>query len=219
MAYNFSAGDIYLRDNPDVMSWARDQVQAQGIGAGPDYRSAMQGFAQQHYNDFGQTEGRVWGTPQTATVNSDDTGPNTTTWQDTPSQATPQPVGVNDRPSWMSQPPSWYGQAPHWMQQPLQSGWTGMPSWGLGLGMSGLLGPAPGWGGLLGGGVSGGGWGDPYQFQGQFHGGSTMPHAFGGEPPRYGTVQDTRYTGSRTPRPYDASPMAANSGHTMLWSY
>lgn len=136
---DFTAADIYLRDNPDVMQWAQGQVAPYNLEPGADYRAKLQQYAQQHWNETGQYEaGRPgWGTPQTATSTPTPGGGQTTTWNQTPGGGqTTMPVNNQQtgQPSWMNQAPSWYNQPPSWMQQGqgglLSGGWGSMPALG-----------------------------------------------------------------------------------------
>jgi hypothetical protein len=109
MASTFSGGEIYLRDNPDVLAWAQEQARAQGVNTGPDFRAALNQLAQQHYSGFGQDEGRTWGPAMTATPAPDvapDAAPDVarTVW--TPASVPTDTSAAPDMPDWFNS--EWY---------------------------------------------------------------------------------------------------------------
>lgn len=63
--YTFSAGANYLAANPDVMKWAQQQARTAGIQPGKAFSDNLSKLAKQHYEQFGQGEGRNWGRAST----------------------------------------------------------------------------------------------------------------------------------------------------------
>lgn len=54
-----SAGQNYLAANPDVLANAQQRAQAEGLSSGDAYSNRLNEIAQEHYNAFGQNEGRA----------------------------------------------------------------------------------------------------------------------------------------------------------------
>ena len=72
-----SAGQNYLAANPDVLANAQQRAQAEGLSSGDAYSNRLNEIAQEHYNAFGQNEGRAgFGNPARERTNTTGTNIN-----------------------------------------------------------------------------------------------------------------------------------------------
>jgi len=55
---NLTQGQQYLAANPDVLANAQMRAQEAGLSSGQDYSNYLDQVAREHFNTFGQTEGR-----------------------------------------------------------------------------------------------------------------------------------------------------------------
>ena len=59
LANSLSGGQNYLANNADVLANAQMRAQAEGLTSGDAYSNRLNEIAREHYNAFGQTEGRA----------------------------------------------------------------------------------------------------------------------------------------------------------------
>ena len=72
-----SAGQNYLAANPDVLANAQQRAQAEGLSSGDAYSNRLNEIAQEHYNAYGQNEGRAgFGNPARERTNTTGTNIN-----------------------------------------------------------------------------------------------------------------------------------------------
>lgn len=202
----FTPSEIYLRDNPDVLNWATQQANARGLQPGQQFQTTVNNLAAQHYTNYGENEGRVWG--RGAFAQTDDQG--NTQWIYGPETRAPsgtydiqtatQYGGGNPYQSFadssggggsITSTPTFQPQAVRDnMRRPPEQPSYGMGDWGQFFG--GLLGGMSQ--GLIGGDMR------------------LQPYSQG----LLGYPQPQQWAQAR---PSSAPPGAANTGHNMLWSY